>query len=350
MSAIDYNRLQAHCPDTAGTILSFDKKTASILIDNTHFSCFRRRGGEWSQIDFPKHKNVVLIGGNPRCCDIHLSADTGTVAKALKLKGGWMLVERARIPVMKVNGVLRRQAFIANGAAISVEINGEPMILRVALEDGCPAPERNGDIVITAVSGGKRFSLPNGGALLFGSHRSCDIPAAGEPFSAVISECDGVVGIAPVGEINANGTRVNGHLLTHSKALKGNEKISVGDQIYTLSEITGHGFKLMTHPAAAGLRLIEIENGFTTGIELNLPPPGQSLIVGRSRDCGLQITSTKVSREHAQMIIYENSLLVMDCRSTNGTFVNGARTGKGRVHPGDILTIGNTMFLLCHAD
>jgi pSer/pThr/pTyr-binding forkhead associated (FHA) protein len=60
------------------------------------------------------------------------------------------------------------------------------------------------------------------------------------------------------------------------------------------------------------------------------------LTVGRSPDSGLRLTEGNPSRNHARLTVTDGALYVEDLKSTNGTFVNGAKIeSKTRLAPSD---------------
>jgi len=68
------------------------------------------------------------------------------------------------------------------------------------------------------------------------------------------------------------------------------------------------------------------------------------VVVGRSRECDVQVDDGNVSRRHIE-IVQESptAWVVVDLGSTNGTEVNGRRVGKRtRLDDGDRIAIGNT--------
>jgi EAL domain-containing protein (putative c-di-GMP-specific phosphodiesterase class I) len=68
-------------------------------------------------------------------------------------------------------------------------------------------------------------------------------------------------------------------------------------------------------------------------------------IVGRKPDASLSIPSPTVSREHAELTVVDEGLLLRDLGSTNGTFVNGARIYQPcMVYHGDLLQFGQMVF------
>ena len=70
---------------------------------------------------------------------------------------------------------------------------------------------------------------------------------------------------------------------------------------------------------------------------------GQGAItVGRRLSCDVVISDMQVSREHARIIIGEQSAAVEDLASINGVFVNGKRVrGMQRLSAGDRIGIGD---------
>jgi pSer/pThr/pTyr-binding forkhead associated (FHA) protein len=73
--------------------------------------------------------------------------------------------------------------------------------------------------------------------------------------------------------------------------------------------------------------------------------PGTYLI-GRDQDATLRIPMKSVSREHCELVIDASGASVRDLGSTNGTFVNGARTQKANLTAGDVLTVGGVHMVL----
>jgi hypothetical protein len=79
---------------------------------------------------------------------------------------------------------------------------------------------------------------------------------------------------------------------------------------------------------------------------LVLPTAGRSLL-GRSRWCDCVIGGEMVSRRHAFLGRDDERWWLEDCRSRNGTFVNGRRLiGVTEVRPGDEIALGNVRFVL----
>ncbi len=63
--------------------------------------------------------------------------------------------------------------------------------------------------------------------------------------------------------------------------------------------------------------------------------------LGRNEDCDYQIISTRVSREHAEIIRTASGFALRDLGSTNGTFLNGQRIDQLRLGDGDLVAIAD---------
>jgi hypothetical protein len=66
------------------------------------------------------------------------------------------------------------------------------------------------------------------------------------------------------------------------------------------------------------------------------------VVIGRSRDCDIQLNDANASRRHAELRQEGASYWVVDLGSTNGIEVNGKRVKRAKLHDGDAITIGST--------
>lgn len=62
-------------------------------------------------------------------------------------------------------------------------------------------------------------------------------------------------------------------------------------------------------------------------------------IVGRGPACEVKLASNGVSKEHAQVFVTEDKVIVSDLNSSNGTFINGVRVQNQKLTPGDKLVL-----------
>jgi pSer/pThr/pTyr-binding forkhead associated (FHA) protein len=68
--------------------------------------------------------------------------------------------------------------------------------------------------------------------------------------------------------------------------------------------------------------------------------------IGRLPDNGVVLDNAAVSSHHACVFRDGDQFVIEDLQSTNGTFVNGTRVTSKRLHPGDMIVIGNHTLLL----
>jgi hypothetical protein len=67
---------------------------------------------------------------------------------------------------------------------------------------------------------------------------------------------------------------------------------------------------------------------------------GSRVLIGRSRDCDVQIDDPNVSRRHAEIRRDGDAWVIADLGSTNGVKVNGGRVAEAELHPGDEIMLG----------
>jgi hypothetical protein len=62
-------------------------------------------------------------------------------------------------------------------------------------------------------------------------------------------------------------------------------------------------------------------------------------LVGRAPHCEIKIQSSGVSKEHAEVHVYKDKILIVDLRSSNGTYLNGIKVQNGIVRLGDKMSV-----------
>jgi pSer/pThr/pTyr-binding forkhead associated (FHA) protein len=70
------------------------------------------------------------------------------------------------------------------------------------------------------------------------------------------------------------------------------------------------------------------------------------VVVGRHPSCDTRLDSLRVSRQHCCMSQDKGEVTVRDLGSTNGIRINGQRVERGRIRPGDELSIAHIRFRL----
>ncbi len=66
------------------------------------------------------------------------------------------------------------------------------------------------------------------------------------------------------------------------------------------------------------------------------------VVLGRSKECDVQVPDANVSRRHAELRQEGSSWWVVDLDSTNGLEVNGKRVQRAKLSDGDRITLGST--------
>jgi hypothetical protein len=66
------------------------------------------------------------------------------------------------------------------------------------------------------------------------------------------------------------------------------------------------------------------------------------VVLGRSRDCDIQLADANVSRRHAELRQEGAAYWIVDLGSTNGLEVNGKRVKRAKLAEGDTITLGST--------
>jgi hypothetical protein len=69
------------------------------------------------------------------------------------------------------------------------------------------------------------------------------------------------------------------------------------------------------------------------------------VVIGRSKECDIQLSDPNVSRRHAELRQEGSAYWLVDLDSTNGSAVNGHRTARAKLESGDTITVGSTDLL-----
>lgn len=74
-------------------------------------------------------------------------------------------------------------------------------------------------------------------------------------------------------------------------------------------------------------------------------------LLGRGKSCQLTLSNSSVSREHAKIYLKKSELFIEDCKSTNGTLLNGKTlTEAMRLREADTITICEYEFKVTNKD
>lgn len=88
------------------------------------------------------------------------------------------------------------------------------------------------------------------------------------------------------------------------------------------------------------VRLVALDEGPDISLDREM------LVVGRHPQCDARLDSIRVSRRHCCMTPDNGEIVVKDLGSTNGIRINGQRVEKGRLRPGDELSIAHIRYRL----
>lgn len=84
---------------------------------------------------------------------------------------------------------------------------------------------------------------------------------------------------------------------------------------------------------------LKVLNGKSAGREVKVPETG--FLIGRSQECHLRPKSDAISRQHCEITIDGDTVVIRDKGSKNGTYVNGKRIdGEQQLSQGDQLLVG----------
>ena len=72
---------------------------------------------------------------------------------------------------------------------------------------------------------------------------------------------------------------------------------------------------------------------------------GDKVIIGRGQKAHIRLFDDGISREHAQIVIEGNQIVLQDLGSTNGTFCNGLKVDRRELVDGDKILVGSTTIL-----
>jgi pSer/pThr/pTyr-binding forkhead associated (FHA) protein len=264
------------------------------------------------------------------------------------------------LPTLKVGAVSRMVGFATTGASIGLFIGLVQQFLQEAwlrLELG-----RNE---------GRDFVIDQD-TMTLGRSELDGIPLYGDPqiakSHALLQKVNGTWMLSDRGQ-SPVGTLVNGQRIGASHTLRPGDRISIGSANLTfqLRNVTAYTQRVpaeaaRTAPAASPVAQSQAtQQGFTTTpmqaaanpITLRItggPAAGQVISLRGDITIGRDPASTdfpiaaddKLSRRHIRIYSPAGKILVEDCGSTNGTFINGQRIHQQELVSGDTIHIGAT--------
>ena len=107
---------------------------------------------------------------------------------------------------------------------------------------------------------------------------------------------------------------------------------------YTPAEAEEEGGVTLEEAGIHGPALVVRSGGGRVGETFGLE--GERTLIGRSPDCEIFLDDVTVSRKHAVVMHREESFLIEDLGSLNGTFLNKRRIESGELTDDDEIQIG----------
>lgn len=85
---------------------------------------------------------------------------------------------------------------------------------------------------------------------------------------------------------------------------------------------------------------------FKRGKRHDFPMTKDTMTIGRRPESDLRVPTPDVSRRHCELVIEDDTLIVHDVGSSNGTYVNGRPIEEVELKPGDKLRVGPATFVI----
>lgn len=154
-----------------------------------------------------------------------------------------------------------------------------------------------------------------------------------------------------VDEGSANGMLVNGVRITGPTAIVPGVRVNIADFYLEFARLTPVPMTEAVAPIEEAPRNFDpsdvvrlVANGGPFDGRIYDIPPGE-MAVGRAVDNDLVLDDPSLSRRHAKMRrAGVGRIEIEDLNSSNGSFVNGRKVGKGSAGPGDTVRFGDLIF------
>ncbi len=336
--------------------------------------CFYAVGGQWQHKQFsPRTKNIRI---GPSSSDNEIGLDDHNMDKqqALiqRIDSTWYVMECGKEDLMRVNGIPARQIVLKGKSSCVIQIkNSFVVLLLVDKHD-----ERTKMQKRKPLEGEFWFSLSSedcypfdaGKLCLIGANDMCDFHTGLKDFLASFFGLEGEAKLFEQGFLGmvfnykgrlfmqsfTESITVNNEFITSPVLLQKNNVVAFNSAILSLelpnSVLTAVPPEFSKLEAAT-FCLLPLDDPAQNFPELHIPSNARSLTIGRSSSqSDIGINEKNISRQHAQFIVYPKSMMIYDCGSSNGTFVNDEKITKKTVKPGDMIRFGDVSYFFCYAD
>ena len=72
---------------------------------------------------------------------------------------------------------------------------------------------------------------------------------------------------------------------------------------------------------------------------------GTEMVIGRSPDAQVRLSSKRASRQHAFLRLYNTDCMIFDNDSHNGVFLNGVKVYSAVLRDGDVIQVADSIFV-----
>ena len=271
----------------------------------------------------PQQTLEVTLGRQPGCTIVY---DTPDVS-------GW----HARLTRDPAGGLVVEDLGSTNGTYVNgVRVQRQALGLADKLRLGSAVVQLSHP-AISALLFTVQRRPPAGEALVLGSDPAADVvihdPGVAPRHASLTELGDGKYGVADLH--TSQGTFVDSRNFRVSHAFVfPSHAVVLGSFVLPMAVLLR---ALDHHNSAVMHRSDELDEA----LQRALASGKKTLLIGRDVDCDLVIPHPTISGRHARLVRHPNGVVAIeDLGSTNGTFVNGERIGRGVAEAGDTVSVG----------
>ncbi len=345
------------------TDFRFRRKPARAWKDVPHLPlvAYTRVDNKWIYKEFcDENKRNINVSSDLSASDLKIAGFPENTKLVLKQLGdAWYAFDSSRQNSMHVDCFREPQALIHSGEKRILAFGNTVIVLSTKGEKAQIVPPEGApkasEYSVELNQKQLRFNINS--PCFFGSNTLCDIRIKElDHFSAMINIHGARPFLCPIADPEILPVRVKGIIIEQPTPLDQESRFSIGDYAFTFRisrEVRFNddpaSFAVVPGTKNRKLVLTQLDETDFPLATREIPPPGKAVYAGRGSDCNFRMNDTNISRKHAQFLSYENGLMVLDCGSRNGTYVNGDRITKRMMHPGDILSMAGERFVLCYS-
>lgn len=305
--------------------------------------------GVWNAGRFNQDARQVTIGSSDHA-DITIS-ESGLEDEQITLKqvgSQWLINDSGKNKLAVINGIFKPQGVIHNGYATILDVGNSTFVIKTFKSD----PNAS-QVISTTTFGHKtrvfrlrsnageqimRFDRP----VLFGSSGICDITFGDREFAGIISSYDNCLFSY---SLSQNGDELSREL----RQLSSESRFRIDNyEMCAKFKEEQHNFEWVEDWSQARMGLVELKSNGNLGKILPFPEDVIEFTIGRSDMNHLRVLEQKLSRTHAKFLAYDGRVILFDCDSTNGTFVNHRKISEAIIYPGDIVQFSHNQYILCY--